>query len=201
MGDLISSAVGAVSGIFGGGLGSAINVGANALGAYSGYQQMQQAPQLAQMSDPFGSSRGQYAGMLQNLMTGATPITASPGYQFAFGQGLEALNRTEAAKGMLGSGNRLQDLMTYGQGMGQSEYSNQVNRLSRLAGADIGGGASAATILADQTQAGLGNLGAGLRGLAGTIPSTPTQTSDTNMTGFMTNPFGPSSGPYSNLWK
>lgn len=82
------------------------------------------------MSDPnywaqaFNSNSGTGGGTLSNL----AKIDQSPSYQWRYDQGLEAVNRTAAAKGMLGSGNRLAELTKYGQGMASQEYEAEFQR-------------------------------------------------------------------------
>ena len=51
-----------------------------------------------------------------------------PGYQFRLQQGLDALQRSQAAKGVLATGGSLKDLMTYGQNLGSQEYQNAYAR-------------------------------------------------------------------------
>lgn len=75
---------------------------------------------------------GTAGNRLNQLLQDPSSITSDPGYQFQFNQGLEALNRTAAAKGMLGSGNRLYDLTNYGQDRAASSYGGAVDRLSNL---------------------------------------------------------------------
>ena len=82
------------------------------------------------MSDPnywaqaFNSNTGSGGGTLSNL----AKIDQSPSYQWRYNQGLEAVNRTAAARGMLGSGNRLAELTKYGQGMASQEYEAEFQR-------------------------------------------------------------------------
>lgn len=52
----------------------------------------------------------------------------SDAYKWNFEQGREAVNRTAAAKRMLGSGNRLSELTKFGQGLASQEYGNEFNR-------------------------------------------------------------------------
>lgn len=59
---------------------------------------------------------------------------ASPGYQFALDQGLRAIQRSAAGRGMLDSGQTLKALMQYGQGLANQEYGNYLNRLAALSG-------------------------------------------------------------------
>jgi hypothetical protein len=52
----------------------------------------------------------------------------SPGYKFAFEQGVNALDRSAAARGRLNSGAQDKALTRYGQGMANQEYDNFLNR-------------------------------------------------------------------------
>lgn len=60
--------------------------------------------------------------------TGA--FQTGPGYQFQMDQGLQALNRSASAAGMLPSGNTLLAATDYGQGVANQEYGNWLGRLS-----------------------------------------------------------------------
>lgn len=67
-----------------------------------------------------------------------TAFRTSPGYQFAFDQGLQALDRSAASRGMLNSGNQQQDLMKFGQGLADQEYQNWLKGLGGIADAGFG---------------------------------------------------------------
>ena len=69
---------------------------------------------------------------LNALLQNPESVSSTPGYQFAYNQGLEAVNRTAAAKGQLGSGNRLYDLTKFGQGLASQTYNSTVSQLSNL---------------------------------------------------------------------
>lgn len=125
--------------------------------AQSAYQ-MANAGNYATMADPFRMQRPLYQGMLQNLMTNPSAIQMDPSYQWRMGQGIETVNRGAARSGQLGSGNRLTDLMTYGQGLASTEYGNQFNRLMQLSGAQTGQPAMAAQAAYQIPQAGLSNI-------------------------------------------
>jgi hypothetical protein len=56
----------------------------------------------------------------------------TPGYEFARDQGLDAINRTAAARGMLAGGNTSADLMKYGTGLADQTYGNYLTRLNPL---------------------------------------------------------------------
>lgn len=59
---------------------------------------------------------------------------ASPGYQFRMDEGVNALDRSAAARGRLLSGAQAKALNRYGQGVASDEFSNYTNRLAQLAG-------------------------------------------------------------------
>lgn len=87
-----------------------------------------------------GQSQQQYQDYVKNFQP-SNPLQQlqnSPSYQFRYNQGLSALNSSLAAKGMLGSGNRLAALQNYGQDYASQEYGNQFNRLASLSGATNG---------------------------------------------------------------
>lgn len=63
-----------------------------------------------------------------------TSFQESPGYQFAFGEGVRALEGSAAAGGNVRSGATQKALTTYGQGMANQEYGNWLSRLGSLAG-------------------------------------------------------------------
>lgn len=73
-----------------------------------------------------------YQTQLNQLLANPSSVTQTPGYQFALGQGNEAINRSAAAKGMLNSGNVLAELAKYGQGMASQGYQQQLNNLQSL---------------------------------------------------------------------
>lgn len=79
-----------------------------------------------------------YDRQLESLMADPNSIANSGAYRFRLGQGNQAIQRSAAAKGMLGSGNTLAALLEYGQGQASQEYGSQVDRLSALRGQDIG---------------------------------------------------------------
>lgn len=72
---------------------------------------------------------------MQQLNSGDfSSFQESPDYQFAFDQGLQALDRSAAARGSLYSGGADADRIAYGQGMASQQYGNYYNRLAGLAG-------------------------------------------------------------------
>lgn len=58
----------------------------------------------------------------------------SPDYQFALEQGMQATERSAAARGGLRSGNTLAALTRYGSGLATQNFNNYIGRLQSLAG-------------------------------------------------------------------
>lgn len=68
-----------------------------------------------------------------NYGAGMKPFTGAdlatePGYQFRLGEGINALNRTAAARGGMMSGRALKEAERYGQDYASNEYQNAFNR-------------------------------------------------------------------------
>ncbi|MET3929581.1 hypothetical protein ABIE51_001468 [Lysobacter sp. OAE881] len=61
-------------------------------------------------------------------------LRATPGYQFAFGEGQRALESSAAASGGLFSGKTGKALTQYGQNFADQQYGTHLNRLAALAG-------------------------------------------------------------------
>ena len=73
------------------------------------------------------------------LLDNPDSIQQSAAYKFRLGQGMEALQRSLGAKGLLNSGNRLTAMNDYAQGVASQEYGNQFNRLASLYGQNAQG--------------------------------------------------------------
>lgn len=73
------------------------------------------------------------------LLDNPDSINQSAAYKFRLAQGLEGVNRSMGAKGLLGSGNRLAALNDYAQGQASQEYGDQFNRLNSLLGTNTQG--------------------------------------------------------------
>jgi hypothetical protein len=104
--------------------------------------------------------------MLKNLQN-------YPGYQFALGQGAQALDRSAASRGLVLSGGQLKDVTSYGQGMADQLFGTYFNQSMQLA--NLGENAAAqvgqqGTALAGQ--AGQAQLAAGTAGAAGIMGAT-----------------------------
>jgi len=95
-------------------------------------------------------------------------IRETPGYQFQFDEGMRALERSAAARGMLQSGQLIRQSQEYGQNIGSQYYQNYLNQLAGLWGggyqsaAGTAAGAQQGATQAAQAQAGIGQaLGSG----------------------------------------
>lgn len=73
----------------------------------------------------------------------AAGFTASPGYQFRLTEGINALDRSAAARGMVLSGAQAQGVNNYAQGQASSEYGNYINELNTMSGLGASSAASA----------------------------------------------------------
>lgn len=67
---------------------------------------------------------------LKGLLRDPSSIERDPGYQFRFGQGMQALNRTAAAQRMRFAGKTMLDAEKFGQGFASNEYGQRVNQLA-----------------------------------------------------------------------
>lgn len=59
---------------------------------------------------------------------------ATPGYDFRLSEGMKALDRSAAARGVIHGGGYGKELIRYGQGLATEEFDNYANRLAGLAG-------------------------------------------------------------------
>jgi hypothetical protein len=132
---------------------------------------------LSQLAALFGLGPG---GTGPNAGTAAAATSALqnyPGYQFAFGQGLNALDASAASQGLLLSGNQLTAAQQYGQNYAlQNAWNPYVSQLSSLAGLGENAAAQTGTIGANtgsnvaQTQLAAGQAAAsGITGAANAI--------------------------------
>ena len=92
------------------------------------------APQFSNADNRFATGLTDAESRLRALLDNPDSINQSGAYKFRVKQGEEALQRQMGAKGMLNSGNRLQELTKYGQEMAGQEYDNQYGRLGSLLG-------------------------------------------------------------------
>ncbi len=113
----------------------------NLAGGYSTAQSQMQsflggaAPQYQRPGpNRFEAGLASSENRLSSLLDDPSSIQQTAAYKFRLGQGEQALQRQQAAKGMAGSGNRLMELTKYGQDMASQEYDAQAGRLQNLLG-------------------------------------------------------------------
>lgn len=155
---------------------NAANAGAN--------QAMQEAQKARAASSPWTSSGTSAVGKITNLLGLGTltqqgnnqgiywvdPTDAKgvqtramadfetdPGYNFRMSEGVKAIDRSAASRGLLRSGAQVKAVNDYGQGMASQEYGNYFDRLLKLAG--MGG----------ESTASANNVSAGLTSSAGNM--------------------------------
>lgn len=116
-----------------------IGAGQNALGAVS---------QFYGLPTPAGLP----AGAGGNAMDAYNSFTKTPFYQFPLKQGIEAMDRSGASRGMTLSGGQLAAQQQYGQDYGSKNFQTYVNGLTSLAG------------LGQQSVGNLSNIGTALAG-------------------------------------
>lgn len=102
-------------------------------GTKSGDQQAQDAMKGMALSQSSPMWQG-FNSMAQMLQPGNNFQPADPSYKFRFDQGMEAVNRSAAKGGMLGSGNQMAELMQFGQGMASQEFGAEFARQQALTG-------------------------------------------------------------------
>ncbi len=105
-----------------GGSGGA-NVGAGGAPGVTNLQQQFEASLASRPDDVFMTK------LKAMSADGASFATDDPSYKWRFDQGQQAVERSNAAKGLLGSGNVLQELQAYGQGAASQEYGAQFERM------------------------------------------------------------------------
>ena len=87
-----------------------------------------------------------------------TAFQTAPGYEFETAQGMEALERSAASRGMLASGNNSADLLKYSQGLADQSYGSWLDRLNGLGQTGVGIAQNRAGI-----QGGIGQAGSNFR--------------------------------------
>lgn len=107
-----------------------------------------------QNNDPRTSGTLDKSNVAGDRTAALNAFQASPGYQFRLGEGIKALDRSAAAKGMLLSGAQQRAVTDYGQNTASNEFGNYSNALMGLSG----GGLNAA-LGTNATNAGVTNQG------------------------------------------
>lgn len=112
--------------------------------AGGGYKAVQNAANEAgKLYSPYLESGTQAQRTLANLygVNGAQAaqdamagFRTAPGYEFARDQGIKALDASAARRGMLLSGNQMEDVQKFGTGLADQYYQQYLNNLAAMAG-------------------------------------------------------------------
>lgn len=100
---------------------------------YQGYSgQMSSGNPLPQYQQFGGATQYQAGARPERQMATAQNVNMfmDPGYQFRMNQGLNAIQSSAAAKGLLGSSATLNGIQDYAQGLASQEFGNAYNRFS-----------------------------------------------------------------------
>jgi hypothetical protein len=142
--------------------------------------QMSMFNQIQANETPYMNAGAGAIGQLQSIygLGGKGPNAQSimntlqqlPGYQFQMGQGVQALDRSAASKGLLNSGAQGKALTAYGQGLGSSYLQNYVGGLGDIARmGQASAGQQAAVGMNTANQMGANYLSYGNAAAAGTM--------------------------------
>lgn len=121
--------------------------------------------------DPFVKTGYASNDALNRLIADPSSVRSLPGYQFAQDEGVQALDRGAASRGMLNSGRGSKDLLRFGTGLADSTYGNQ---LQRLMGLNQQGMAATGQQVATQATGLQGQLGARTSAYGGDMTSSGT---------------------------
>lgn len=124
---------------------TAIGLGAVAVSGYSAYQSKRAGDQALNLASDQASRQSYYDQQLRNLIANPNKIFDDPGYKESFDQGLQAVERSAAARGFLGSGNAATELMTFGQSFASRYLREQEQLLASLSGAQFNPASAMAT--------------------------------------------------------
>jgi hypothetical protein len=126
---LIGAAGSAAAGIFGGN--KAADAQKKAAKKAAKLQKQALAQQLA-LTKPYveagTNALAEYQKMAPYKDFGMAEFQADPGYNFRMAEGMKALERSAAARGLLQSGGTLKGIQQYGQNLASSEYENAFSR-------------------------------------------------------------------------
>lgn len=149
--------------------GSVIGAGTSIYGA------TQAGSQGAAVADPFASQRPQYQAQLSQLFADPSSISKTPGYQFQFDQGMQALERTQAGQGAFHSGQTDTAAIQFGQGLAETSFKGWEQMLAELSGATIGSPGIAGQLTAGGIQGGYQGLSQGLGSIFSSLGNIQTQ--------------------------
>ncbi len=107
-------------------------------GAFGSYDRAPSFTPMDPFAPPPSPDAAVSAGEKFVLPTGQAALDADPGYKFRLNQGLDALQNSASAKGLLRTGGTLKGLQDFGQQMASQEYQNAVDRAVQTYGLNEG---------------------------------------------------------------
>jgi hypothetical protein len=108
-----------------------------AAGAYSAYSSKRAGDKMAGLGRSQAERQSYYDNQLRGLMADPSRIYDDPGYQEAQRQGTQAVERSLAASGFVGSGNAAIELQRFGQSFATDYLRQQQQLLASLSGAQF----------------------------------------------------------------
>ena len=106
-----------------------------AAGAYSAKKQRDIGKRALKGGEATQAKQDYYNDLLMNLLKDPASIKQDPGYQFSFNEGLQAVERSNAARGLVGAGQTSVDLLRYGEEFSSKFLQQRENLLAGLSGA------------------------------------------------------------------
>ena len=100
-------------------------------------KQQEQLDRALERSDPFWAKRSQFGDQLETLMKSPDAVMDTPYTKFLQKQGTQAIERSTAARGLLGSGQMGIELEEFGQGLASQSFQQQFQNLAQLSGASV----------------------------------------------------------------
>lgn len=95
----------------------------------------EQFNRLAALNEPFVNVGTEAINRLRDLaISGDLPLRETPGFEFRRQEGINARDRSAAARGRLFSGAQQRGIEEFGQNFATNEFNNEFNRLAALAG-------------------------------------------------------------------
>lgn len=169
MGGIVGSVVGAVLG--GNAAKSAAKTQASAANKATALEK-EQFEYLKEISKPFVEQGTNALKRYSDMVVGGKQdlFMESPGYKFRFDQGRKAIENSAVARGVGTSGNTMQALTEYGQGVASQEYGTYLDQLLSLMGyGQTGVAQSAAASQGYASRAGENMMAAGTARASGII--------------------------------
>lgn len=97
-------------------------------------EQRRQFDEIQRISAPARDAQTRAFKSMEDLLSGKTDITKTPGYEFRLAEGQKGIERAASAGGRLASGRTLKEMGRYSSDYAASEFDNEFRRQAQLAG-------------------------------------------------------------------